>query len=48
MCDCAMKYMMNVKGYLDRENNEVAHGWQMMSSSHWFSLFLVRREAAEV
>ena len=26
MCDCDTKYLMNVNGYLDRENNEVAHG----------------------
>jgi len=26
MCDGAMKYMMNVKSYSDRENIEVAHG----------------------
>jgi len=26
MCDCAMKYTMNVKVYLGKENNEVARG----------------------
>jgi len=26
MCDCATKYMMNVKVYLGKENNEVARG----------------------
>jgi len=25
-CDCATKYMMNAKVYLDKENNEVARG----------------------
>ena len=26
MCDCATKYMMHAKVYLDKENNEVARG----------------------
>jgi len=26
MCDCVTKYMMNVKVYMGKENNEVAHG----------------------
>jgi len=26
MCDCATKYMMNAKVYLDKESNEVARG----------------------
>jgi len=26
ICDCAAKYMTNVKVYLDKENNEVARG----------------------
>jgi hypothetical protein len=48
ICDCATKYTLNAKVYLGKENNEVDVEWQVRSSAHWFSLFLVRTEAGEM